>query len=97
LQRALSIIELNFGAEHYRQAPTLAALAEVAQAHGSHAEAEALHRRGLALQERVLGDMHPAVARSLERYARFLRLTGQDDGASVAEGRARAIRAAIAQ
>ena len=57
------------------------------------AEAEPLIKRSLAIREKALGQEHPAVAQSLENYARLLRKTGRSDEVAKLEARAKAIRA----
>jgi tetratricopeptide (TPR) repeat protein len=47
----------------------LSNLAELCQEQGRYAEAEALHRRALAIREKAMGKEHPAAGFSLHRLA----------------------------
>ncbi len=87
----------GFGPQDPRLATSLNNLAELYRAQGRYAEAEPLHKRGLAIREKALGPEHPDVAQSLENYAALLRKTGRGNEAAMLEARAKAIRAKNAQ
>jgi len=55
-------------------------------------EAELLHKRSLALQEKVLGPSHFEVATTLEAFASLLRKNQRDAEAAEFAKRAKAIR-----
>jgi tetratricopeptide (TPR) repeat protein len=60
---------------------------------GEYAEAEPLHRRALAIQEKTLGPEHAKVADVLEGLAALLRRTDRTAEAEQLEARATLIRA----
>ena len=59
---------------------------------GKYAEAKPLYERSLAMDEKILGPEHPALAESLKNYAELLRKMGRDDEAAKMEARALATR-----
>jgi len=67
----------QFGPEDPRLATTLNSLAEVHRAQGRLEEAEALHKRALAIIEKALGPEHPDVATSLNNLADLYRALGK--------------------
>ena len=86
-----------FGPHDPRLATSLNNLALLYQVQGKYAEAEPLYKRSLAIREKALGLEHPDVARSLENYARLLRMTKRKDQAAKLEASAKAIRAKHAE
>ena len=74
--RALQEAE-NFGPEDPRLAASLNNLALLYHGQGKYAEAEPLHQRSLAIQEKTLGPEHPNVAASLSNLAELYRAQGQ--------------------
>ncbi len=86
-------MEKALGPEHPNVATSLNNLAFMYHDQGKYAEAEALYKRALAIDEKALGPEHPDVAQSLENYAALLRKTGRSTEATKMEARAKAIRA----
>jgi CHAT domain-containing protein len=64
--------EMALGPTHPAVATSLNGLAELYRNQGRAAEAEPLHRRGLAIREQALGPTHPRVALSLGNLATLL-------------------------
>jgi len=62
------------------------------RAQDRYGEAKPLHKRALAIREKVLGSEHPYVAEGLRNYAGFLRKTERNVEADRLEARVRAIR-----
>ncbi len=60
-----------------RLARSLNNLALLYQAQGRHAEAEPLHKRALAIREKVLGSEHPDVAESYNNLAQLYQAQGR--------------------
>lgn len=96
LRAALNEAE-RFGPQDPRLARSLSNLAALYNVQGKYAEAEPLHRRALAIDEKALGPAHLDVATSLENYAALLHQLNRHAGAEELEARARAIRAKHAQ
>jgi tetratricopeptide (TPR) repeat protein len=67
-------------------------LGNVYAAKGAYDEALALHEKALAIQERILGEVHPQVAVSLNSLGTVRHKKGQDDVALEMYARALAIR-----
>jgi tetratricopeptide (TPR) repeat protein len=86
-----------FGPLDPHLAMSLNDLGEVYRRQLRYAEAEALHKRALAIREKTLGPDHPDVARSLENYAALLRETGRGAEANEMEAHAKAVRARHAE
>jgi tetratricopeptide (TPR) repeat protein len=85
-------LEAELGPEHPDVAESLNNLAELLDYRGRYAEAEPLHRRGLAIREKVLGPEHPDVAASLNNLAVLLKSQGKYAEAEPLCRRALAIR-----
>jgi len=69
------------GAPGTRVTDSIASLADLYLTEGKPAAAERLFRRALALQERMLGREHPAVAETLKSWAALHADHGQDETA----------------
>ncbi|HSE57709.1 MAG TPA: tetratricopeptide repeat protein, partial [Nitrospiraceae bacterium] len=80
------------GPDHVEVAVTLGNLGQLYSAQGRYTDAEPYYRRALEVREKVLGDMHPDVAKSLEEYAVLLRTMGREKEALPLESRAQGIR-----
>jgi tetratricopeptide (TPR) repeat protein len=83
----------KFGPQDTRLVTSLNNLAVLYANQGKYAQAEPLHKRALAINEKTLGPEHPDVAQSLENYATLLRITKRVAEAEKLEARAREIRA----
>ncbi len=68
-QRALSLVERRFGAEHPSSAAWINLIAYLHNAQGRYADAERLYKRALAVREKALGPNHPDVAATLNNLA----------------------------
>ncbi len=78
LQRAISVLERQPEAGRSRDLPRL--LGELAELHikaGQYKEADKARGRALELREATLGEMHPAVARSLDDLALVRKACGR--------------------
>jgi len=74
-------LERSLGPDNPRIASTFVNLSLVKRRLEKYAEAEALYRRALALQQGVLDPDHPEMARVLGGLAEVLRLQGKDEEA----------------
>jgi tetratricopeptide (TPR) repeat protein len=90
-ERALAIKETALGQEHPSVASTLTGLAELTSWSGDYVRARVLFERAVAILEKSLGE-HPELARSLDRFAESLALSGNAREASEAALRAERIR-----
>lgn len=72
-------------------AKVLTNLGNLARNRRQYAEALALHREALAIDQRVLGEEHPAIGYHLHNVARLLLVTGERDEALATYQRALAI------
>jgi tetratricopeptide (TPR) repeat protein len=91
-QRALSIREAEFGADHPDTAHSLDNLANVLYSQGDLDDARTLYERALAIRETRLGAHHPDTAHTLNNLANVLNDQGDRDGARSLFERALAIR-----
>ena len=71
----------GFGPQDPRLAKNLNNLAELSRAQGKYTDAEPLHKRALAINEKVLGPEHPRVATSLNNLAELYQAQGRDAAA----------------
>ena len=69
--RALVILEVALGENHYRVAHVLGNLGSVHNKQGNYTDAEVLFQRALAIEEIVLGSNHPSTAITLRRIAKL--------------------------
>ena len=69
-EKALMLVEREYGADHPNTAAFLSNLAEVFQVQGKYAEAEPLCARALAIWEKALGLGHSDAAADLTNLAR---------------------------
>ncbi|HEY9870685.1 MAG TPA: tetratricopeptide repeat protein, partial [Candidatus Obscuribacterales bacterium] len=93
IQWALAIDETAGVLDYASVARDLVHLADVYAGQGKQAEAEAVYKRVLALQEKVKGPQSQELAASLEKYARLLRAARRTAEAEKLETRAKTIRA----
>jgi serine/threonine protein kinase/tetratricopeptide (TPR) repeat protein len=91
-EQALAIRERS--GDEFAIAESVNDLARLHAERGDYAEAEALHRRALALRQRLLGDAHPLVADSLNNLGVILYHQGHLDLARPLYERALALRIA---
>ena len=77
LQRAVSIIEASFGAEHPRLTVVLVALGGLEAARGDFPGALAIQRRALDLLTAQLGEHHPRIAIAKINMGASLRMVGE--------------------
>jgi sirohydrochlorin ferrochelatase len=91
-RRALELRRKAFGTENSHTALSAANLAEVLATEGKSDEAGILFAEAIMVQERTLGDEDPAVALTMEKYARFLRHTNNNVLAAEMEDRSNSIR-----
>jgi tetratricopeptide (TPR) repeat protein len=77
LQRAVSIIEASFGAEHPRLTVVLVALGGLEAARGDFPGALAIQRRALDLLTAQLGEHHPRIAIAKINLGASLRMVGE--------------------
>jgi tetratricopeptide (TPR) repeat protein len=80
------------GADHPDTAASYNNLAGALGAQGKHAEAEAMHRRALAIRHKALGSDHPETSQSYNNLAWTLRAQGKYAEAEAMHRRALAIR-----
>ncbi len=80
-----------FGPDDLRLANTLNILASLYHAQGKYAEAEPLHKRALAIREKMLGPEHPDLALSLNNLAMLYHDLGKYSEAEPLHKRALAI------
>ena len=85
-------VKAQFGTNHADYARALHQLAITHNAQGRYDEADKLHKRALAIRERVLGTNHPAVAATLNNLAIVYRHQGKLGEAEGLHKRALAIR-----
>jgi tetratricopeptide (TPR) repeat protein/tRNA A-37 threonylcarbamoyl transferase component Bud32 len=90
LEAALALRE-KVRADSTDVARTVSALGNLARARGDLEEALATHRRALAIDERALGEGHPATARHFHNIGGVLRLLGRRDEALASYQRALAL------
>lgn len=86
------VLAQTLGPEHPDVAKSLDRLAQLYAFRGKQAEAEALYRRALAIQERAPGPAGPELAGTLDHYAALLRQMKREPEAADLERRANAIR-----
>ena len=96
-QRALAIRRNVLGDEHPLVALTLNLLGEIRHAQGAYAEAEALYKEALAIQEKSPGLDHPSTARTMMNYSRLLRQTKRKPQAQALEARGKTILSVAAR
>jgi CHAT domain-containing protein/Tfp pilus assembly protein PilF len=68
-QRALSLVERRFGADHPHSASWINMIAYLHNVQGRYGDAERLYKRALAVREKALGPNHPDVAATLNNLA----------------------------
>jgi Flp pilus assembly protein TadD len=83
--------ERALGPGHPQVATTLNNLGVLYRQQGRYAEAEAAHRRALAIREGALGKNHPEVATSLSNLAALYYVQGRQAEAEALRERALAI------
>jgi tetratricopeptide (TPR) repeat protein len=77
-RRALNVAKAEYGAEHAFVARFLNNIAIALAQQGHYNESEAMHREGLAMRKKLLGDAeHPAVATALNGLALVLERQGK--------------------
>jgi tetratricopeptide (TPR) repeat protein len=91
LERALAIYEATTGLETADVAMLSLNLAVAYFEQGKIDRAEPLYDRARALWERLYGPTHPAVVKTLQHQARFLRATGRPSEADAVDARIRAL------
>ena len=80
------------GEDHPDTATSYNNLASTLRAQGKYAEAEAMHRRALAIKLKALGEDHPSTATSYNNLAETLGAQGKYAEAEAMHRRALAIR-----
>jgi tetratricopeptide (TPR) repeat protein len=91
LERALAIYEATTGTDTADVAMLTLNLAVARFEQGKLDQAEPLYGRALAIWERLYGPAHPAVVKTLQHQARFLRATGRAAEADAIAARIRAL------
>jgi tetratricopeptide (TPR) repeat protein len=94
LGRALELRRAGHDEDGPEVAAVLTNLGNLARNRRAYADALALHREALAIDQRVLGDEHPAIGRHLHNVARLLLVTGKRDEALESYQRALALEIA---
>jgi tetratricopeptide (TPR) repeat protein len=92
IQWALAIDETAGIVDYASVARDLVNLADIYAGQGKHAEAEALYKRALTMQEKLRGPASEEVAAGLEKYARLLRTERRTAEAEKLETKATSIR-----
>jgi tetratricopeptide (TPR) repeat protein len=90
--RALVILEKNFGGDHYEVANILNNIALILVAEGDYERAVPLYERALKIDAENLPPDHPFLLEVLEGYSGLLRTMGRDAEAEALPARAEAMR-----
>jgi tetratricopeptide (TPR) repeat protein len=92
LEKAVSLHEQNYGADHRETGHQLTALGAVLRAHGDHQEAQQCLKRALKIHERTCGAQSPEAIQDLHHLAGSLEESGDLEAAAAQYERALAFQ-----